>query len=101
VHNKILTFLRFPALSIVLALAACAGAPVQDMSNARQAVTAAQQMGAEHAAPDEMSEARQLLQAAQAALDRGDYSIARQDAIRARNAAEKALRMSQGNPPPP
>ncbi len=89
------------AFSMMLAVAACASAPVQDMSNARQAIAAAQQAGAEHMAANEMAEARQLLKKAQTELDNGDYSSARQDAIRARSAAEKALRIAQGNPAPP
>ena len=75
---------------------ACAGAPVQEMSNARQAVTAAQQAGADRTAVKEMAEAQRLLQAAQAALDHRDYSTARQDAVRARDEAVKALRINQG-----
>ena len=85
----------------MLTLCACAGAPVQDMSNARQAIAAAQQAGATTTAASEMAEAQRLLKLAQAELDQGDYSNARQDAIRARAAAEKALRMSQSNPTPP
>jgi len=89
------TFRRLATLILVLALAACAGAPVQEMSNARQAVAAARQMGAEHAAANEMAEAERLLQSAQAALDRGDYGIARTDANSARDHALKALHIAQ------
>ncbi|MHB8405775.1 MAG: DUF4398 domain-containing protein [Gammaproteobacteria bacterium] len=71
------------------------------MSNARQAVAAAQQAGAARTAASEMADAQRFLQAAQAALDQGDYSSARQNAIRARSAAEQALRISQGTPHPP
>jgi len=101
VQHKILTAPWFAAVIAVVLLSACAGAPVQDMSNARQAVAAAQQAGAERTAASEMADAQRFLQAAQAALDQGDYGTARQNAIRARNAAEKALRISQGNPRPP
>ncbi|MGH8237621.1 MAG: hypothetical protein ACREXP_11450, partial [Steroidobacteraceae bacterium] len=45
----------------VLALAACAGAPVQEMSNARQAIRAARDAGAEKAAPQKLNEAEALL----------------------------------------
>ena len=74
---------------------------MQDMSNARQAIAAAQQAGAARTAANELAEAHRLLKLAQAELDQGDYSTARQYAIRARTAAEKALRMSQANPTPP
>lgn len=105
VPGKTLKFTRLAALIITLVLIACAGAPVQEMSNARQAVMAAQQMGAEHGAARELAEARRLLDVAQAALDRGDYSTARSNAERARAEAVKALRLSQnqspGSPSPP
>ncbi len=98
-------FTRLAVLITALVLAACASAPVQEISNARQAVAAAQQAGADQNAPKQMSEARRLLKAAQAALDEGNYSTSRQDALRARDEAVKALRISQrqgspGSTPP-
>lgn len=95
--------LRLTALLAALTFAGCAGAPVQDMSNARQAVMAAQQMGAAQSAPREFAQAQQWLTEAQAALDRGDYGEARADALRARDKAVEAIRIHQGlaNPGPP
>lgn len=81
---------------LLLALSACAGAPVQEMSNARQAVAAAEQGGAEKAAPRHLALAKHLLQAAQTALDRAEYSTAREDALQARQEALTAIRISQG-----
>ena len=66
------------------------------MSNARQAVVAAEQGGAAKSAPRHLELAKTLLQAAQTALDRAEYSTAREDALRARQEAVKALRISQG-----
>lgn len=86
---------RLAILIVVLVFAACAGAPVQEMSNARQAVAAARQLGAEHIAAKDMAEAERLLQSAQTALDIGDYATARADAIRARNQAVKAQHIAQ------
>ncbi len=71
------------------------------MSNARQAIAAAQQAGAQRNAASEMAEAQRLLKLAQEQLDQGDYSDARQNAVRARNAAEKALHITQESPTPP
>ncbi|MGH8397707.1 MAG: DUF4398 domain-containing protein [Gammaproteobacteria bacterium] len=88
-------FIRLAVLITALVLAACASAPVQEISNARQAVAAAQQAGADQTAPTQMAEARRLLQAAQAALDVGDFSTSRQDALHAHDEAVKALRISQ------
>lgn len=90
---------------LLAALAACAGAPVQEMSNARQSLAAAEQAQAEKAAPNDMANAHKYLDAAQAALDSGDYSTAREDALRAQQSALRALGISQGNdlsnrPPP-
>lgn len=82
--------------SLGFLLFACAGAPVQEMSNARQSLAAAQQAEAEKHAPVDMENARHYLDAAQAALDAGDYSTAREDALKARQAALKALLISQG-----
>ncbi len=77
-------------------LCACAGAPVQEMSDARQALAAAEQsLGDKPATPDVLK-ARQYLQAAQNALDAGDYSTAREDA---RLARQLALRALGTNPP--
>lgn len=81
---------------IAAALFACAGAPVQEMSNARQTLAAADQAQAQKSAPADMERARRFLDAAQAALDAGDYSTAREDALKARQAALKALGISQG-----
>lgn len=92
---RIFTPLRFGLLILPLFLTACAGAPVQEMSNARQTVMAAQQAGAAKAAPHVMAQARRLMSEAQAALDAGDYSTALKDARRAREAALKALQISQ------
>lgn len=76
-------------------LVACAGAPVQEMSNARQTLAAAEQVHAEKAAPVAMANARKYLVAAQAALDSGEYSIAREDALKAQQEALSALGISQ------
>ena len=86
-------------------LFACAGAPVQEMSDARQSLAAAAQANGDKNAPADMQIARHYLDAAQAALDAGDYSDAREDALKARAAALKALGMSQqqdlsGHSPP-
>lgn len=78
-----------------LVLAACAGAPVQEMSDARQAVAVAEQTLAGKPASADLVSARQYLQAAQAALDAGDYSVAREDARLARQLALRALGMAQ------
>lgn len=71
--------------------AGCAGAPVQEMSNARQAIKAARDAGAERAAPEQFSEARSLLEQAETSLQKGAYDDARRSAIAAKTKATEAL----------
>ena len=79
------------ALLVTMTLTACAGAPVQEMSNARQAIKAAREAGAERAAPQTLSEAQTLLDRAQDRLQRRQYREARRDARAARSKAAEAL----------
>ena len=72
-------------------LAGCVGAPVQEMSNARQAVRAAQQAGGAKYAPEAMSEAERLLQSAKTNQSNGEYRVAREEAEQARDKAMVAL----------
>lgn len=73
--------------ALVLALAGCVSVPVQVMSNARQAVQAAKQAGAERYAPTRYAEARRWLDDASFAIKANDYS-------RARDSAKKAIRVA-------
>ena len=86
-------------------LCACAGAPVQEMSDARQAIRAATQAGA--AADDSgLALAVELLESAEDHLRTGRYKSARADAISAHGHAVEALRTTEAdsdqsqNPPP-
>jgi hypothetical protein len=80
-------------------LAGCAGAPVQEMSNARQAVKAAERAGAATVAPEAMGEARQRLKSAESHLRRGEYRDARDEAELARTKAVEARRLAEGSAP--
>ena len=88
---------RMPGILVVaaLALAACAGAPVQEMSNARQAIRAARDAGAEKTAPQVLNEAEVLLNRAEDSLERRAYREARRNAIAARDKAAEALGAAQ------
>jgi len=88
---------RMPEILVVaaLALAACAGAPVQEMSNARQAIRAARDAGAERTAPQKLNEAEALLIRAEDSLERRAYREARRNAIAARDKAAEALGAAQ------
>lgn len=76
----------------VLLLTACVGAPVQQMSDARQAIAAAEEAGANERSPDLMQDARDFLESAEAKLLRHSYRGARQDAESAREKAREAMK---------
>jgi hypothetical protein len=78
--------LRFIAVFVGIAcLASCTSAPVQEMSDARQAIAAARVAGAtEGSSPD--------LYAAQAAITRAEKHLEAQEYTRARLAAMEAKR---------
>ena len=82
-------------------IAGCAGAPVQEMSNARQAVRAAEKAGAAQAAPELLSEARVALRAAESHLRQGEYRTARDEAEQARAKAVEARRVAESEHQPP
>jgi hypothetical protein len=76
-------------------LSGCVGAPVQEMSNARQAIRAARQAGAEQHAPAILAEAQQLLDQAKGNLQHGEYRAARDQAEQARAKALEARRLAE------
>jgi hypothetical protein len=76
---------------LVLALPGCAGAPVQEMSNARQAIKAAREAGAGKVVPETLNEAQTLLERAEINLQKRAYRDARRYAIAARGKAGEAL----------
>jgi hypothetical protein len=79
-------------MGLSMGLAACAGAPVQEMSNARQAIKAARDAtGLSRATPASLIEAESLLNRAEDNLQKRAYKQARRDAIAARGKAAEAL----------
>jgi len=83
------------ALATCGLLSACASAPVQEMSNARQAIRAARDAGAEQVAASQMSEARALLERAEASLQTREYRDAKRNAVAAKGKAAEALEAAQ------
>jgi len=81
---------RMVLIMMALALTACASAPVQEMSDARQAIYSAEAAGAMQRARATLQMAQHLLQEAQIRLEAGAYDDARQHALDARNTAIKA-----------
>lgn len=82
----------FSLFALLVLLAACATAPLQEMSDARQAVMAAKEAGAEEHASALYSEARQLMEDANAFIGERRFELARVVAGRAKRIAIKARR---------
>ena len=69
--------------------------PVQEMSDARQAISAAEQADAARLAPESLGAARRFLEEAEQQLLEEAYGPARANAVRAKNRAVQALSSSQ------
>jgi len=94
VLNDRIRYMRNALLIVFLAvtgLVACGVAPVQEMSDARQAVRAAHDAGAEQKVPELYNQAESLLDKAVHELDEGDYDQAREAAVSAKKAALDAI----------
>jgi len=79
-----------------LTVAGCVTAPpVQEMSDARQAIDAAEQADAGLIAADTLNAARRFLAEAERQIQEQAYGPARINAVRAKNRAVLALRSSQ------
>ena len=77
-------------------VAGCVSAPpVQEMSDARQAIRAAEQADAGRVAGDTLADARRFLEDAERQIQEEAYGPARMNAVRAKNRAVQALRSTQ------
>jgi hypothetical protein len=84
-----------PLLALCLVLAACTSSPpVQEMSDARQAIMAAEEAEAEQYAPTTLADARRYLAEAEEQLREEAYGPARMNAVRAKNRAVRALALA-------
>ena len=84
------------AITAAVVLIGCATSPpVQEMSDARQAIAAAEDADAASLAPTPLEEARRYLSEAEAQIRTRAFGLARTNAIRARNSAVDALQASQ------
>lgn len=80
---------------ICLVLAGCTTAPVQEMSDARQAIMAAEQTGAAEHAPEQLNQARNLMARAQQNLKLRSFDSARDEALEAKARAMEALTLAE------
>jgi hypothetical protein len=86
-------------VALSLALAACSsGPPVQEMSDARQAISVAREAGAEDLAADDFSAAQAYLASAEKNLAERAYDEAREDARQAKAKALDALAAAERQP---
>jgi uncharacterized protein YgbK (DUF1537 family) len=86
--------------AFLLALSACGtGPPVQEMSDARQAISVAREAGASQYAPDDLRAAENHLDSALRNLSKKEYKQARVEAIEAKNRALAALATSEQQTP--
>lgn len=86
-------------IALLLLIASCgSGPPVQEMSDARQAIAVAREAGAEERAAQQLRDAEALLDRAQQRLSDRDYDEARQNALQAKLKALDALARTE-NPP--
>lgn len=88
---KVLTGLVVILLGVA---AGCATAPIQEMSDARQALQVAREAGAPIHAPASLGRAETMLARAELALRAGEFDEARRSAISARDEAVKARHMA-------
>ena len=94
--TRLMVKLILSAFSL-LALVACATAPVQEMSDARQAIYSAEAAGAAQRSSDALLAAQRLLRKAQVRLEAGAYDEARRYALDARDSAIQAREQATRN----
>lgn len=84
---------------VTLALVGCQTAPVQEMSDARQAISVARDAGAADYAAVELEQAMRFLESAERNLNEHRYANARRDALQAKENALQALSLSEARQP--
>jgi len=84
-------------LTLLFAAACETAPPVQEMSDARQAIEVAREAGAADLAAAELAEAEEYLESAEKKLNDQAYREARHDALEAKSRALNALKMSESS----
>ena len=88
--------IRLSAVLLTVFVLGCATSPpVQEMSDARQAIAAAEDANALTLASIPLEDARRYLSQAETQIRNRSFSLARTNAIRAKNSAVDALQVSQ------
>jgi hypothetical protein len=81
--------------TLIMATACETAPPVQEMSDARQAIAVAREAGAEDHASAALLDAERYLQSAEQKLNDQRYADARRDALQAKSRAQDARRQSE------
>jgi hypothetical protein len=91
-----LALCRLASILLMGLILACASSPpVQEMSDARQAIMAAEAANAQQYAPTTLADARRYLDIAEQLIEDEVYGPARMNAVRAKNRAVRALAQAQ------
>jgi len=99
-NNKSKTAAAFVCSIALILVSGCATAPpIQEMSDARQAITVAKNAGAEELAPNDIKAAMDYLHSAEGFINQRQYDMARRDAVNAKASALDALRRSSPDQP--
>lgn len=88
-------FLHVVFVALLALIAGCESLPVQEMSDARQAISAAREAGAEEHAGEQLIAAESSLRNAEQSLGARSYSVAQREAMQAKTLAIEALRISE------
>jgi hypothetical protein len=94
-YRRLKSFVAVFAAIVGMLGAGCASAPVQEMSDARQAIRAAQDAGAATLAPAPLAEAQQALNRAEGLIDKRFFRAARRNAEQAHEKAVSALEQAR------
>jgi len=93
--QKLLSHMFSLALLSFFVVSCSISPPVQEMSDARQAIAVAEVADASERAPAQMGNARRFLEEAEAHIKQQQYGLARSMARIAKNSAVEALKVSQ------
>ena len=94
----LLSIVAFFAM-LIMATACETAPPVQEMSDARQAIAVAREAGAEAHAAEELFAAEKYLESAEQKLSDEKYADARRDALQAKSKAQTARAISEDKQP--
>lgn len=90
---KVSSFWILASVFLVTMIVSCVAAPVQEMSDARQAIQAASKSTRPLHINDELLKAQRMLKDAESALAEGEYKKAREKAQAARDYAMQAQKV--------